>query len=66
MSEGEIGMRDRFGVWHPWNQIRQMPRSELIRLFRMIPAAPYREIPKTTRSDRPGRGQGRKRGNAMP
>jgi hypothetical protein len=62
MSEGEIGMRDRFGVWHPWNQIRQMPRSELIRLFRMIPPAPYRE----TRSNRPGREQARKRGNAMP
>jgi hypothetical protein len=57
-----IGMRDRFGRWHAWRDIRAMSRSEQIRLFRMIPPAPYRE----TRSDRPGRGERRNGGDAMP
>jgi hypothetical protein len=57
-----IGMRDRFGRWHDWADIRKMPRTEQIRLFRMIPGAPYRE----TRSDRAGRAKPGARGDAMP
>lgn len=40
LENGNLGKRDRFGVWHAWADVAALPRSELIRLFRQLPAAP--------------------------